>query len=159
MEWSTLNQIKSQILNEERKKASNQSYVNTIWLVDVKKLYEKYNVNLGYKRKEAPPRKHRPAIILDKIDENYKVIFLTTSKWGGSPFFDIEYCNYKACPKYFDWISKSKVLILSKKKGKKPRRIFTIKEEDLHEIMTFCGVCSRVYLENIKQKILGKNNV
>ncbi len=156
MEWSTLNQIKSQILDEERKKASDQSYVNTIWLVDVKKLYEKYNVNLGYIRKQAPPRKHRPAIILEKINENYKVIFLTTSKFGGSPFFDIEYCNYKACPKYFDWTGKSKVLILGKKKDKKPRRIFTIKEEDLHEIMTFCGVCSQVYLRSIKQKILGK---
>ncbi|WP_269563643.1 hypothetical protein [Hippea sp. KM1] len=36
MEWSTLNQIKFQIIEEEKRKAEENSYINTIWLADVK---------------------------------------------------------------------------------------------------------------------------
>ena len=154
MGWSTWEEIKSYYLKKEREKAEGNFYTYTLWLADVKKLYEEYSWNLGYiRKKNAPPRKNRPAVVLDKINDNYKVIFLTTSKYGGGPYFEIENCKYQYCSKDFHWEKISKILVFNGKKGKKARKVFIIKEKDLQELMVFCGTCSNSYI-NMIRKIL-----
>jgi len=156
MSWSTIDDIRIELNKKEEEEARKNSYLNSLWLANVKKIYENYNLNLGYKRKnQAPPRKKRPAIILDKEKENYCVIFLTSSQWGAHPIFKLEHCRYSICPKFFDWNESSKIFILHER-GQKVRKIFTIKEKDLKDIMTFCCICQSSYINRIKSKLVSK---
>ncbi len=76
-------------------KTKNRSCKATLWLANVKEFYEKYGYNIGYIRKHSKkPRKNRPAIIIDKQNDNYRIMFLTTSGGDYNYTFDLQNCYY-----------------------------------------------------------------
>ncbi len=126
----------------------------SLWLADVEKFYKsKYKYNLGYKRKgDALPRKRRPAIVIEKVDCYYNVIFLT-KKAGGYPKVDFAYCEKHYCKYDFQWADSVRVFSRRIKDGKRIRKIFKINEEDMEFFMEYCGKCDEAYIKRIKREI------
>jgi len=134
-----------------RKEAKKKDYRATLWLADVKKIYEQYEYNLGYKRGgDKKPRVSRPAVVVDKQGKHYRAFFLSASGDTGYRFKN-ENCMSQYCLAPFYWKADSRIFIKSRKNGK-TRFIFLLRETDLEILMEFCGLCIEQYIESIVDK-------
>ncbi len=133
--------------------AKQNQFKATIWLADVKKFYETYKYNLGYNRgNNKKPRVNRPAIIIDKQGKIYRTFFLSAKQSLSNQYiFEMDNCKYQYCPKYFDWKKEARIFTKPPKKGK-TRFIFIFNEEDLEQLMLFCGLCTQYYIQNIVEQ-------
>ena len=145
-----IEELKGMFNNNTKIIAKQDNYKSTLWLADVKGFYERYQYNLGYKRKNSKkPRVNRPSIIIDKQGKYYRIFFLSASGKGYS--FDIENCKYMYCNKPFLWKSNSRIFIKSIKE-KRIKFIFLLHEDDLKNLMDFCAPCNDEYIQNIANK-------
>ena len=152
MAWLSFDELKIKILEQEKRKARENSFVSSLWLADVEKFYNYKNINIGYIRAHnAPPRKKRPGVIIGAESGQYKIIFFTTST-GALPVFEMDRCRHHTCPEPFKWEDKAKIFI-EFRKNRKPRKIFTINFKDLDELMVFCGNCDENYIIKIRNKV------
>lgn len=104
-------------------------------------IIEKEAKRKNYKK----PRKNRPVVIVDKQNDNYKIIFLTTSDTSMRQKFDLSQCQYYNCKKQFAWRKDSAVMLSQKKHI----RFFLFNEQDIEYLMHFCGNCAEYYINNI----------
>jgi len=142
--------------NEKLKqKAKKADFSSTLWLAKVKDFFDKYNQNLGYIRgKDKPPRKHRPAIVACRKNEDYIVFFLSKKGRYGYTFNIDKNCKYKYyCLEDFNWAEESRIFI-----DQETYRIkfLRLKKEDLDELMHFCSTCSSAEINKIAKRQCSK---
>ncbi len=137
--------------NERMKQEAEQRYFSsTLWLAKVKEFFDKYNQNLGYIRGEGkPPRKHRPAILACKQNEDYIVFFLSKKGRFGYTFNIDENCKSQYCPENFNWAKESKIFI---DPSTHKIKFVRLKKEDLDELMYFCSPCSSIEINKIAKR-------
>jgi len=138
--------------NIEYEIAKERNLNATLWLADVRKVYNKYGYDLGFKKK-GKSRNFRPFIITEPcLSPTVKVIFLTTKNNAGV-LCNIE-CTKNNCLDFY-WQEKSRILTKFRN-GKKPKRFFELNKEDLNIIGKFCGLCDENYIELIKQELINR---
>ncbi len=140
-----LYEIKKERLNNLLKETKQNNMAGSLWLADLKKLFEEHNFNLGYKRGNYPARRLRPAVVVGRQNSSgmFKVVFLTKSKRQHSKPFELKHCNVDYCTKNFAWLEISYILKYNNK------FIFLFNDRDIKELMYFCGICKLDYLKEL----------
>jgi len=150
-----LEELDEYINTLQKAEAEKNNFFASLWIINVENTYKKYGYSFGYKRKGAKPRRNRPCIIVGNTDNNYELIFFSTSYISKPPSFEFTKCNHSSCNRKFHWSETERSNIFAKfiKETKQSRKFWYLKKEDLDELMTFCGICSDTYTKEFKERL------